>query len=45
MTTAAGIALAGLGAVTYWPFTVAGVIIMVLGIIYWIQELRHEPHY
>jgi hypothetical protein len=44
MTTAAGVALAGLGAVTLWPFTVAGLLIMAAGIIYWVQELRDEPH-
>jgi hypothetical protein len=45
MTTAAGVAIAGLGLVTFWPFSLAGVIIMAVGIIYWVQELRHEPHY
>jgi Cytochrome c oxidase subunit IV len=44
MTTAAGVALAGLGAVTLWPFTAAGLLIMAAGIIYWVQELRNEPH-
>jgi hypothetical protein len=45
MTTAAGVALAGLGAVTFWPFALGGLIIMIAGIVYWVQELRHEPQY
>jgi len=44
MTTAAGVALAGLGLVTFWPFIAAGLVIMATGIVYWVQELRHEPH-
>jgi hypothetical protein len=44
MTTAAGVALAGLGLVTFWPFTAAGLIIVFAGIVYWVQELRHELH-
>jgi hypothetical protein len=44
MTTAAGVAMAGLGLVTFWPFIAAGLIIMVTGIVYWVQELRHELH-
>jgi hypothetical protein len=42
MTTAAGVTLGGLGLVTHWAFSAAGLIIMFLGIAYWIQELRHE---
>lgn len=44
MTTAAGVAMAGLGLVTFWPFTAAGLLISFTGIVYWIQELRHELH-
>ncbi|GAC1376543.1 MAG: hypothetical protein NVSMB32_19000 [Actinomycetota bacterium] len=44
MVTAAGVSLAGLGLLTSNVFIIAGVVIMVAGIIYWIQELRLEHH-
>ena len=44
MTTAAGVALGGLGMVTDWPFWVLGILVMGFGVMSWVQELRHEPH-
>jgi hypothetical protein len=44
MTTAGGVALGGLGLVTSPVFSIVGLILMFTGIVYWIQELRHEPH-
>jgi hypothetical protein len=44
MTTAGGVALGGLGLVTTPVFSFIGLILMFTGIVYWIQELRHEPH-
>jgi Cytochrome c oxidase subunit IV len=44
MTTAGGVALGGLGLVTTPVFSFVGLILMFAGIVYWIQELRHEPH-
>jgi hypothetical protein len=44
ITTAAGVAVAGLGLVTDVPFIIVGVLVMGYGLSMWIQELRHEPH-
>ncbi len=44
ISTAAGIALAGMGLVTLPAVSFLGLALMVLSIVYWIQELRHEPH-
>ena len=54
ITMAAGITTFGAGFVTnfpaalggglVWPISVAGVAIMVIALIGWVQELRHEPH-
>jgi hypothetical protein len=44
VTTAAGVALGGLGMVTDWPFWLLGLLVMGFGAMSWIQELRHEPH-
>jgi hypothetical protein len=43
-TTAAGVALGGLGLVTTTIVSVLGLIIMVWGLVAWVQELRHERH-
>lgn len=43
LVTAAGIALGGMGLVTVGPVSFLGLLIMVIGIVNWIQELRHEP--
>ena len=55
VVTAGGVALAGAGLVTnfpvafgsglLWPISVAGLLIMIYGIVGWIQELRHERHH
>jgi hypothetical protein len=42
ITLALGITLAGAGIVTTFPITVAGIIVALIAIVYWIQELRHE---
>lgn len=44
ISTAAGITLAGTGLVTSTPITIAGVVVMLVSIASWIQELRHERH-
>jgi hypothetical protein len=44
MTTAAGVALGGLGMVTTYPFWILGLVLMAFGLVSWVQELRHEPH-
>lgn len=44
VSTAAGTALAGAGLVTSLPVTILGVILMIISIYYWVQELRHELH-
>lgn len=44
ISTAAGITIAGLGLVTLPIVSILGLIIMFLSIVYWVQELRHEPH-
>ncbi len=45
IVTAGGIALAGMGLVTVGPVSILGLLIMVMGIVNWIQELRHEPQH
>lgn len=45
LVTAAGIALGGMGLVTVGPVSFLGLLIMVIGIVNWIQELRHEPQH
>lgn len=42
ITTAAGITTAGAGLVTMLPISIIGIIITLLSIAYWIQELRDE---
>jgi hypothetical protein len=42
ITLAMGITLAGAGIVTTMPVSIAGIIVAIIAIIYWIQELRHE---
>jgi hypothetical protein len=42
ITLAFGITIAGAGIVTTAAVLVAGIIISIIAIIYWIQELRHE---
>jgi hypothetical protein len=44
ISTAAGTSLAGAGLVTILPVTILGVLLMIISIYYWIQELRHELH-
>lgn len=44
ISTAAGITLAGAGLVTNPAVVVGGVVIMLLSVASWIQELRHERH-
>jgi hypothetical protein len=44
ITLAGGIALAGVGLVTTWPVSALGGLIMLIGLVNWVQELRHEPH-
>lgn len=44
ITSAFGVAVIGFGLVTSIFFWVAGLAIMMYGLIMWIQELRHEPH-
>ena len=44
VTTALGVAGAGMGMVTIWQVSVVGLILMFTGIFNWIQELRHEHH-
>jgi hypothetical protein len=44
VTTAFGVAVAGLGLVTVEPISIVGLLIMFWGIYSWIQELRHELH-
>lgn len=44
ITTAAGVTLAGAGLVTALIVSFVGLAIMVIGIYYWVQELRHELH-
>jgi len=45
LVTAAGIAMGGMGLVTVGPVSFLGLLIMVIGIVNWIQELRHEPQH
>jgi hypothetical protein len=42
ITLAMGITLTGAGVITTAPVLVAGIVVSILAIIYWIQELRHE---
>jgi len=44
ITTAFGVSIAGLGLVTSYVFSFAGILIMIWGVFSWVQELRHEPH-
>lgn len=44
VVTAGGVATAGLGLVTWWPFCIVGILLMMWGLTAWIQELRHELH-
>jgi hypothetical protein len=55
ITTAGGVALAGLGLATEfpvtlgsgpaWPLSLAGLLVMIFGVVGWVQELRHERHH
>jgi hypothetical protein len=42
VTLALGITITGAGVITTLPITIAGIIISIIAIIYWVQELRHE---
>lgn len=42
ITLALGITLVGAGIISTMPITFAGIVISIVAIIYWIQELRHE---
>lgn len=44
ISTAAGITLAGAGLVTALIISLVGIVLMIISIYYWIQELRHELH-
>jgi hypothetical protein len=44
MSVALGVAIAGLGLVTYELISVVGVLLMIYAIAQWVQELRHERH-
>jgi hypothetical protein len=44
ITTAAGITLLGGGLVTIPVVSLLGLIVMIVAIVSWVQELRHEPH-
>ncbi len=42
ITLALGITVTGAGVITTAPVLIAGIIVSIVAIIYWIQELRHE---
>jgi Cytochrome c oxidase subunit IV len=42
ITLALGITITGAGVITTMPVSIVGIIISLIAIIYWIQELRHE---
>jgi hypothetical protein len=44
VTTAGGVAIAGLGLVTSFTLSILGLVIMFYGVFAWVQELRHEHH-
>jgi hypothetical protein len=44
ITFAAGIAIVGAGAVTMWPVSGLGIIVIFIALVNWVQELRHERH-
>jgi hypothetical protein len=45
ITLAGGIAFAGLGLVTMFMVSIVGGLLMVYGLVGWVQELRHEPEH
>lgn len=42
ITLAMGITVTGAGVITTAPILVIGIVVSIIAIIYWIQELRHE---
>jgi hypothetical protein len=40
-TVAGGVTLVAFGILTSWPLSVLGLVLMIVGLYGWIQELRH----